>query len=80
VAYHADTFESAEEFKESISITGQGCLVLDIRLPGMSGLDLQEKLASSGVTQQVISMTAHRNPFFLLDLPVIRTLDRGDYR
>jgi FixJ family two-component response regulator len=62
VGYHALTFESAEDFLDSASCLGDGCLVLDIRLPGMTGLDLQEKLASSGAKYSVIFMTAHDNP------------------
>jgi len=62
VGYHTLTFGSAEEFLDSISGTGEGCLVLDIRLPGMTGLDLQEKLTSSGAKYPVIFMTAHDNP------------------
>jgi FixJ family two-component response regulator len=60
--YHAITFESAEHFMEAIAGRGRGCLVLDIRLPGMTGLDLQDKLASSGATYPIIFMTAHDNP------------------
>ena len=60
--YHAVTFDSAEEFIESASYGGKGCLVLDIRLPGMTGLDLQDRLASSGAKYPVIFMTAHDNP------------------
>lgn len=59
--YHAVTFGSAEEFMEATSCQGEGCLVLDIRLPGMTGLDLQEKLSSSGSKYAVILMTAHDN-------------------
>jgi FixJ family two-component response regulator len=62
MGYHAVTFESAEDFMEATSCRGEGCLVLDIRLPGMTGLDLQEKLASSGAKSPVIFMTAHDNP------------------
>ena len=62
VGYHAVTFESAEGFLDSSSCSGEGCLVLDIRLPGMTGLDLQEKLVSSGAKYSVIFMTAHDNP------------------
>jgi FixJ family two-component response regulator len=62
MGYHAVTFESAEDFMEATSRRGEGCLVLDIRLPGMTGLDLQEKLASSGAKYPVIFMTAHDNP------------------
>jgi FixJ family two-component response regulator len=61
MGYHAVTFESAEDFMEATSCRGEGCLVLDIRLPGMTGLDLQEKLASSGAKYPVIFMTAHDN-------------------
>lgn len=62
VDFHVVTFESAEEFLDSTSGMGEGCLVLDIRLPGMTGLDLQEKLVSSGAKYSVIFMTAHDNP------------------
>ena len=60
--YHALTFESAEDFLDSTSCRGEGCLLLDIRLPGMTGFDLQAKLASSGGNYTVIFMTAHDNP------------------
>jgi len=60
--YHAVTFESAEDFMDAAPGGGEGCLVLDIRLPGMTGLDLQEKLSSSGAKYDVIFMTAHDNP------------------
>ena len=60
--YHALTFESAEEFLDSTAAPGKGCLVLDIRLPGMTGLDLHKKLASEGTKYSVIFMTAHDNP------------------
>jgi FixJ family two-component response regulator len=60
--YHAVTFNSAEEFMEATYWRGEGCLVLDIRLPGMTGLDLQEKLVSLGAKYPVIFMTAHDNP------------------
>jgi len=43
--YDALTFESAEEFLDSASGLGEGCLVLDIRLPGMTDLDLSSLVA-----------------------------------
>ncbi|MDQ1333642.1 MAG: hypothetical protein QG552_592 [Thermodesulfobacteriota bacterium] len=61
VGYHAVTFESAEGFLDCAAAMGKGCLVLDIRLPGMSGLDLQEQLSLSGLEYPVIFMTAHDN-------------------
>jgi FixJ family two-component response regulator len=60
--YDVMTFESAEDFLLSDVVRTQGCVLLDIRLPGMSGLDLYEKLASSGATHPVIFMTAHDTP------------------
>ena len=60
--YHARTFESSEEFLESAPDLDEGCLVLDINLPKMTGLDLQEKLASRGAKYTVIFMTAFDNP------------------
>jgi len=42
------TFDSAEEFLDQISTMTPGCLILDIQLPGMSGLDLQQRLAGLG--------------------------------
>ncbi len=62
VGYHAMTFASAEEFLKFEPEPGEGCLVLDIRLPKMTGLDLQEKLASRGTGYPVIIMTAYDNP------------------
>ena len=62
MGYHAVTFESAEEFLDSTSGLGEGCILLDIRLPGITGLDLLEKLASWGAKYSVIIMTAHDNP------------------
>ena len=65
VGYHALTFASAEEFLEFAPEPGEGCIVLDIRLSGMTGFDLQEKLASRGPKYPVIFMTAHDNPHHL---------------
>ncbi len=56
------TFGSAEDFLDSGQVQTGGCLVLDIKLSGMSGLDLFEKLASSGSNYPVIFITAHDNP------------------
>ena len=40
----------------------KGCLVLDVRLPGMTGFELHEKLSSQGLAYPVLFMTAHDNP------------------
>jgi FixJ family two-component response regulator len=62
VGYHAQTFESAEEFLEFAPKPDEGCLVLDIHLPKMTGLDLQKKLVSKGANYSVIFMTTYDNP------------------
>jgi len=62
VGYHAEAFESAEEFLDAVPRKRKGCLVLDIRLPGMTGLDCQERLKLSGEDYPIIFMTAHDNP------------------
>ncbi len=60
--YQVMTFESAEDFLLADRPHAQGCIVLDIRLPGMSGLDLYEHLASSGRKYPIIFITAQDNP------------------
>ena len=62
VGYHTLTFDSAEALLEFPLVQGQGCLLLDIRLPGMSGFDLQERLSSKGPKYPILFMTAHDNP------------------
>jgi len=65
VGYQALTFASAEDFLDAASYCDRGCLILDIRLPGISGFDLQAKLASEGANYSVIFITAHDNPQWL---------------
>ena len=60
--YHVVTFESAEEFLSSGWRDTEGCLVVDMRLPGMSGQDLYDALASMQSKDPVIFMTAHDTP------------------
>ena len=60
--YQALTFASAEAFLESPLAQGKGCFVLDIRLPGMTGFELQETLSLRGSRFPVLFMTAHDNP------------------
>jgi FixJ family two-component response regulator len=55
--YRVVTFPSAEEFYRSDFKSSPGCLLLDIRLPGINGFDLQEKLIASGVQMPVIFIT-----------------------
>ena len=55
----AQTFGSAQEFLSGPWAVAPGCLILDVRLPGLSGLDLQERLAKSGVHTPIIFLTGH---------------------
>jgi FixJ family two-component response regulator len=58
---HAQTFASAEDFLSSRRPDAPGCLVLDIELPGLSGLDLQDALAQAGIELPIIFITGHGN-------------------
>jgi FixJ family two-component response regulator len=52
-------FSSAQEFMQAARPEAPGCLVLDVRLPGMSGLTFQQELAKAGVALPVIFLTGH---------------------
>jgi len=55
----ARAFASAEEFLQSGVADETGCLVLDIRMPGMSGLELQARLNAGGASIPIVFITAH---------------------
>jgi FixJ family two-component response regulator len=57
--YATATFASAEDFLAALRPDWRGCVVLDLRMPGMSGLELQQALAERGPTLPVIVITAH---------------------
>lgn len=57
--FEARGYGSAEDFLDAGSAVDLGCLVVDIRLPGVSGLDLQRHLVETGRTYPVIFITAH---------------------
>ena len=57
--YYVRTFASAEEFRQADFKGSTGCLLLDIRLPGISGFELQEELLASGMRMPVIFVTGH---------------------
>lgn len=54
-----ETYPSAQAFLDYCDASRPGCLVLDMRMPGMSGLELQETLKAKGVTLPVIFLTGH---------------------
>jgi RNA polymerase sigma factor (sigma-70 family) len=67
-----ETFESAELFLERYSIYQVGCLLLDIRMPGMSGLELQKELSKNNFALPIIIISGHG------DIPVtVRAMRRG---
>src|SRR5579863_1334384 len=53
------TFDSSQAFLESDSLPVTQCLILDVRMPGMSGLDLQRELAASARKIPIVFVTAH---------------------
>ena len=53
------TFTSAKEFLKSARFEGPACLVLDVRMPGLSGMDLQQELTQSGIQIPIIFITGH---------------------
>jgi two-component system response regulator FixJ len=66
------TFRSGEEFLDDFDPDAPGCLVLDVRMRGMSGLDVQKKLAALGATIPIIILSGHG------DVPMaVRALKAG---
>jgi len=59
VGLRVELFGSAEEFRRSERPNTPSCLVLDVRLPGISGLDFQRELAETNVQIPIIFITAH---------------------
>jgi FixJ family two-component response regulator len=59
VGHEVRLYSSAPEFMQASRPDAPGCLVLDVRLPGMSGLAFQEELAKSGVALPIIFITGH---------------------
>jgi FixJ family two-component response regulator len=59
VGLEAQTFTTAQEFLRAKRPDGPGCLVLDVRLPGLSGLDLQQELLDAKVDLPIIFITGH---------------------
>jgi FixJ family two-component response regulator len=59
VGLRVETFGSAADFPRGRIPDGPSCLVLDVRLPGLSGLDLQAELARAGLQVPVIFITGH---------------------
>jgi FixJ family two-component response regulator len=68
----AQAYASAQEFLDTFDAQRPGCLVLDIRMPGMSGLELQEALNARGALLPIIFITGHG------DVPMaVEAMQRG---
>jgi FixJ family two-component response regulator len=59
--YAAEMFASAEDYLARESFIGPICLVLDVRMPGLNGLDLQQALEARGGCEQIVFITGHRD-------------------
>jgi FixJ family two-component response regulator len=57
--YRVEAFESAEKFLARHHFSGSGCIILDVRLTGMTGLDLQEELSRADYHLPIIFITGH---------------------
>jgi FixJ family two-component response regulator len=59
VGLAAETFPSAEDFLRSDYLRSTGCLILDLRMPGMSGLELQRRLSVDNYKIPIVFISAH---------------------
>ena len=74
VGLRVEAYDSAEAFLERYGPNCRGCVVLDVRMPGLSGLELQERLNRDGASPPVILVTGHG------DVPMaVRALKGGAY-
>jgi FixJ family two-component response regulator len=59
VGWTVEAFASAQEFLDRPQVGAPGCLVLDLQLPGLSGLDLQKQMAEAGRDTPIVFLTGH---------------------
>jgi FixJ family two-component response regulator len=70
--YHVFTYESGADLLAQLPVRSPGCIILDVRLPGMSGPDLQQRLIERGANLPIIFLTGH------VDIPAsVRTIKAG---
>ena len=72
MGYEAQAFERAEDFLQSVQLTRANCLITDVRMPGMTGLELLDHLPASGKAIPAIVLTA-----FTLEADRMRALAAG---
>ena len=61
MGHNVRTFNSAKDFLNQRCQNVPGCLILDVRMPGMDGLELQKRLIDSGSKMPIIFMSAHED-------------------
>ena len=59
--WRVETFVSAQDFLGRLGAEAPSCLILDLQLPGLSGLDLQERMAKVGLEIPIVFLTGHGN-------------------
>jgi len=59
IGVRVETFASAQEFLSSERRSRPGCVVLDVRMPGLSGLDLQKRMADAEIDIPIVFVTGH---------------------
>ena len=59
--WRVETFASAQEFLGRVGAKAPSCLILDLQLPGLSGLDLQKQMAEVGLEIPIVFLTGHGN-------------------
>ena len=72
LGYNAFTFNSANEFLKSDQVSNTSCLITDLHMPGLSGLDLQERLIARGHRIPIIFITGYPD-----DTARIRAINAG---
>jgi FixJ family two-component response regulator len=57
--YKTALFNSASDFLQRLAYPGPSCIIIDVRMPGLTGMDLQKALINSGRDEQLVFITAH---------------------
>lgn len=72
VGHDVQTFPTAQAFFDVVGPDHQGCLVLDVRMPGMNGMELQERLDKKGLKLPIVFISGHG------DIPMaVKAVQRG---
>ena len=59
MGWKAETFASAQEFLDRVAVEAPSCVVLDLQLPGLTGLELQKQMAEVGLETPIVFLTGH---------------------